>query len=139
MSSLEAQVIRGCRVQEHVDEDVRTLLGVEVAFYDASWLTLGCAADGLSLRADPQPMHWVGMPEHGHIEVHCRHELCRILGPGTTLAQERPLVGADQHTIGLAFATYDDDIYVFNWCGELRFARNLPPEISAMLSPQPPT
>lgn len=84
-------------------------------------------------------MHWIGIPERGHIEIHSRHELCHVLGPGTTLAQECPLVGADQHTIGLAFAAHDDDIYVFNWYGELHFARNLPPEISAMLSPQPLT
>jgi len=129
MNSLQAQVIRGSRVQEHVEDDVRTLLGLELCFDDGSWLTLRCAVDGLSLEVEPQPMRWIDVPERGHIEVHGHHQLCRVLRPGTMLTREQPLLGAGQHTVGVALATQQDDIYVFNWCGGLHFARELPPEI----------
>jgi hypothetical protein len=120
MSSFEARTIRGCRVQELVDEDVRRLLFFEIAFGDGSWLTLGCAADGVSLHVDAQPMRWVGAPERGHIDVHGRHPLCELLAPGRTIADERPLVGGDDAVIGMALGTCDDvQVYVFNWCGDL--------------------
>lgn len=139
MSSLEARVIRGCRIQERVEDDVRTLLCVEIAFADTSWLTLGCAADGVALQIDPLAMQWIGIPEHGHIEIHSRHPLCDVLRPGATITQERALVGADEIVIGLALATCEDGhVYVFNWCGELHFARDLPPDIAAMIGELPP-
>lgn len=137
MNSLEAQVIRGSRVQEHVEDDVRALLGLELCFDDGSWLTLRCAVDGLSLKVDPQPMRWIDVPERGHIEVHGHHQLCQVLRPGTMLTREHPLLDAGQHTVGVALATQHDDIYVFNCCGDLHFARELPPEISPTLSLQP--
>jgi hypothetical protein len=130
MNSLHAQVIRGSRVQEHVEDDVRALLGLELCFDDGSWLTLRCAGDGLSLTVEPQPMRWIDVPEHGHIEVHGRHQLCQVLRPGAMLTREHPLLDAGQHTVGVALATQHDDIYVFACCGDLHFARELPPEIS---------
>ena len=139
MSSLEAQTIRGCRVQELVDDDVRTLLCVEIAFGDGSWLTLGCAADGVSLQADPQPLRWLDVPERGLIEIHSHHPLCELLQPERTITQERPLMGAGETIIGMALQTFDDlPVYVFNWCGELHYASDLPPDIAAMIGAQPP-
>jgi hypothetical protein len=138
MSSLEARAIRGCRVQELVDEDVRRLLSVELAFGDGSWLTLGCGADGVSLQADAQPMRWGESPERGHVEVHSRHALCELLRPGRTIAAERPLVGAGEVVLGIALETCDDvQVYVFNWYGDLHYARELAPEIAQMIDPQP--
>lgn len=137
MNSLDARRICGCRVEEQVDENGRVLVSVELAFHDASWLTLSCAVDGLSLQAEPQPIRRSAAAEGGHIEIHSRHRLCQVLRPGTTLLQERLLVDAHQRTIGVALATQHDDLYVFTWCGELQFARDLPRELSALLGPQP--
>ena len=139
MNSLEARRIYGCRVLEHVDDAVRALVSLELAFDDQSCLTLGCAADGRSLRADPQPLGWSAVPERGHIEIHSSHEVCGILRPGSMLTEERLLVDVGQHTIGVALATRHDAVYVFNWCGALRCARDMPRELSAVLEGQPPT
>ena len=139
MNSLEARRIYGCRVLEHVDDAVRVLMSLELAFDDQSCLTLGCAADGRSLRADPQPMGWSAVPERGHIEIHSSHEVCGILRPGAMLTEERLLVDVGQHTIGVALATRHDALYVFNWCGVLRCARDMPCELSAVLEGPPPT
>ena len=139
MNSLEARRIGGCRVQEHVDDAIRVLVSLELAFEDKSCLTLGCAADGRSLRAQPQPMGWSEVPDRGHIEIHSRHEVCGILRPGTMLTEERLLVDFGHHTIGVALATRDAALYVFNWCGVLRCARDMPLELTAVLAAPPPT
>lgn len=53
MKSLDARRICGCRVEERVHEDSRTLVSLEPAVDDASRLTVSCAGHGLSLHAEP--------------------------------------------------------------------------------------
>ena len=132
MNSLDARVIRGCRVHEHVVDDVRALAFVELAFYDESWLTLGCASDGQWLHIAPRQLRWADDPQRGNFDVHSRHAVCVLLRPGATLVEERPIADAEQHTIGVALATQHDHVYVFNRGSELQYAHEPPPETPVM-------
>lgn len=137
MNSLDARVIRGCRVREHVVDDVRALACLELAFCDGSWLTLGCAGDGAWLHLAPRRMRWTGVPERGNFEVHGRHALCVVLRPGTSLIAERAMADTAQRTTGVALATQYGRVYVFNRCGELQYAHEPPPEMAAILGAVP--
>lgn len=97
---LDGRELVECAVQEHVLGDAHTAVRLGLAFVDGLFITLGVAADGVSLRLGHRPLQGYDLGEHGRIAVRSDGFPCDVLVPGATVRTVAPLVDDAGVTVG---------------------------------------
>lgn len=134
-SDLLGRVVRRARVEEHVGDDERTLLRVELSFEEGSPVVLGTSADGASLTRQTVNLRTYEMPPYGSVEVSESGVVAERLPPGAAITGVSELVDDFGMTFGIALTTsHSKELYVYTVGDELYASAVLPAEIEALLA-----